>query len=97
MFKIDSSFSKVKYKDISPRVGLDPAKRGTDMDNFDMYRAGLPLDTFDAIITDIEDYNQQYGYREEHHNEEASSRWFSMVCRGFYCNQSTSIPLLILV
>jgi hypothetical protein len=24
---------------------------------------------------DIEDYNQQYGYCEEHHKEEASSRW----------------------
>lgn len=60
------------------------------MENFDLHRAGLPIDTFDATLTDIEDYNQQYGYHEEHNNEEASSRWFSMVYR-FYSNHSMSI------
>ncbi|KAK9241967.1 hypothetical protein V1506DRAFT_549046 [Lipomyces tetrasporus] len=78
LYKIDVGFSTVEYKDIAPWVGLDPAKMGTDMETFKIHRAGLPIDSFDATLTDIEDYNQQYGYPEEHKNEESFSRWFSM-------------------
>ncbi|KAK9236436.1 hypothetical protein V1525DRAFT_389511 [Lipomyces kononenkoae] len=78
LYKIDASFSTVQYKDIAPWVGLDPAKMSSDMETFEIHRAGLPIETFDATLTDIEDYNQQYGYPEEHKNEESSSGWFSM-------------------
>ncbi|KAK9367050.1 hypothetical protein V1509DRAFT_641170 [Lipomyces kononenkoae] len=78
LYKIDASFSTVQYKDIAPWVGLDPAKMSSDMETFKIHRAGLPIEVFDATLTDIEDYTQQYGYPEGHKNEESSSRWFSM-------------------
>jgi len=42
----DVSFSKVAYRDIAPRVGLDPLLKGNDMQTFDivMNQYGEPRD-----------------------------------------------------
>jgi hypothetical protein len=44
--KIDASFSKVKYVDVAPKVGLAVEKRGHDIPLFPMYKARLEDDLF---------------------------------------------------
>ena len=43
---LNVSFSKVKYNDIAPRVGLDPTSKGDVMGTFDIHRARIPTSLF---------------------------------------------------
>ena len=76
---LEVSFSKVKYKDIAPRLGLDPLQRGSDICPFDMFRARLPNVVFNKIAEDLRVFSAQYGNMDEHENEEARARFLSAV------------------
>ena len=55
------SFSKAKYVDIAPLIGLDPGKEGEDIDTFSMSRARLPDTVFQQILVDLHTLAFQYG------------------------------------
>ena len=80
---LEVSFSKVKYKDIAPKVGLNPYKRGRDIPTFPMFRARLPRDFFLKILEDIEISTFQYGHLAFHDTEEATSRLLSAVKNSY--------------
>ncbi|KAF8697211.1 hypothetical protein AX14_001424 [Amanita brunnescens Koide BX004] len=69
------SFSKVAYRDIAPRVGLDPLLKGNDMQTFDIRRARIPTALFKAIVEDLDVVMNQYGEPRDHENGEARSRF----------------------
>jgi len=74
------SFSKVKYNQIAPLVGLEPNLRIRDAPTFEMHRARIPNALFKDIIGDIEIAMKQYGPPIDHKNEEARSRFLAPVC-----------------
>ncbi|KAH0565329.1 hypothetical protein GP486_001273 [Trichoglossum hirsutum] len=74
---IRASFSKVKYKDIAPKVGLLPTAQGADIPVFPMFRARLTSEVFRKIIEDIDCLTAQYGTLRNHRNEEARSRFLT--------------------
>jgi hypothetical protein len=81
------SFSKVRYVDIAPSVGLDPYLDGTDIPTFEMSCARLPNVIFSIIIDDLQRLEAQYGRVENHMNEEARSRYLSGVgSPGYFGN-----------
>lgn len=72
---LNVSFSKVKYRDIAPRVGLKFELAGKDMPTFDIHRARIPTSLFKDIIGDLQVIMKQYGEPARHKNEEARSRF----------------------
>jgi hypothetical protein len=74
---LDVSFSKVKYADIAPKIGLDPGREGDDIPKFDMFCARLPYSVFSQILVSIQDFEWQYGPLKKHDNEEARARFLS--------------------
>ena len=76
---LNVSFSKVKYRDIAPRVGLSPELGGRDMETFEIHRARIPTSLFKEIVQDIEIAMKQYGEPVQHKNEEARSRFLAPV------------------
>ena len=81
---LNISFSKVKYRDIAPRVGLDPFLGGRDMKTFKIYRARIPTSLFKEIVEDIDIAMNQYGEPVDHNNEEARSRCLAPVRAHIY-------------
>jgi hypothetical protein len=80
--KLSVSFSRVKYSDIAPRVGLNPIDAGRDIPSFLMRRARLPNSVFHKIIEDVRIFAKQYGRMAEHGNEEGRARYLSSVCKN---------------
>jgi hypothetical protein len=76
---LNVSFSKVKYRDIAPRVDLQPGLQGRDMSTFDIYRARIPNSLFREIISDFQVMMKQYGDPVYHKNGEARSRFLAPV------------------
>ncbi|RMZ82040.1 hypothetical protein DV736_g6643, partial [Chaetothyriales sp. CBS 134916] len=74
---LDVSFSKVKYEDIAPKLGLRPSLRGNDIPNFEMSGARLPSSVFSQILADLQLFSFQYGPPSMHINEEARGRFLS--------------------
>ena len=58
--KLDVSFSRVKYMDITPLVGLEPRREGLGIETFAMSRARLPDIVFQKILVDLYTYALQY-------------------------------------
>lgn len=77
--KIEASFSRVKYVDIAPKVGLSAERRGDDIPLFDMSKARLEDDLFWEILKELSSNTQQYGTRDYQVSEEARSRVISAV------------------
>ena len=75
----DASFPKVTFRDIAPRVGLDPLLKGNDMETFGVHRARIPTALFKAIVEDLGIVMNQYGEPRDHQNEEARSRFLAPV------------------
>ena len=73
------SFSKVRYVDIAPLVGLDPRVEGDDIPTFKMSYARLPNAIFSKIINDLQELEAQYGRVKKHTNEETRSRYLAGV------------------
>jgi len=73
------SFSKVKYHQIAPFVGLEPTLRLRDAPTLEMHRARISNALFKDIIGDIEIVMKQYGPPMDHKNEEATSRFLAPV------------------
>ncbi|RFU32625.1 hypothetical protein B7463_g3726, partial [Scytalidium lignicola] len=71
------NFSRVKYKQISSRVGLLPQKDVDGIQTFEMHYARLLKETFVKIIDDIDLLGKQYGTTEKQNNEEARARYLS--------------------
>jgi hypothetical protein len=78
--RLKGSFSRVKYQDISLRVGLDPVLKGRDIPNFPMSYALLPDTIFKSIVGDIMKISKQYGTMDKHQNAEARARYLASVC-----------------
>jgi hypothetical protein len=76
---LDVSFSKVTYRDIAPRVGLDPLLKSNDMQVFDIHYARIPTSLFKAMVEDPDIVMDQYGEPCDHKNEEARSRFLAPV------------------
>jgi hypothetical protein len=74
---LEVSFSKVKYKDIAPKVGLAPNVRGTDIPAFEMFCARLPKSVFSDILVDLQVFSWQYGPLSMHADEKARARFLS--------------------
>jgi hypothetical protein len=74
---LDVSFSKVKYYQIAPFVGLEPSLYLRDAPTIEMHRARIPNALFKDIIEDIEIVMKQYGPPSDHQNEEAGSRFLA--------------------
>ena len=81
---LNVSFSKVKYRDIAPRVGLDPTSGGRDMKTFEIHRARIPTSMFKEIVGDLDMAMYQYGEPLDHDNEEARSRCLAPVSAQIY-------------
>ena|ERR1700691_1359029 len=81
---LNVSFSKVKYRDIAPRVGLKFELAGKDMPTFDMHCARIPSSLFKDIIGDLQVIMKQYGEPARHKNEEARSRFHAPVSAQGY-------------
>ena len=58
---LDISFSRVKYHQIAPLVGLEPSRHLQDALTLEMHHAHIPNVLFKAIIEDIEIGMKQYG------------------------------------
>lgn len=71
-YKLDVSFSRVKYMDIAPLVGLEPIIEGFDIEMFAMSRARLPDTVFQKILAELHVFALQ-------RNEEARSRFLSAI------------------
>ena len=76
---LEVSFLKVKYRDIAPRVDLDPTLTGNDMPQFFIHRARIPTRLFKGIVLDLEVIMNQYGEPVNHKNMEARSRFLTPV------------------
>src|SRR5947207_13728758 len=76
---LEVSFSKVKYEDIAPKVGLDPIVEGDDIPLFEMCHCRLTNGTFSQIVRDLRVFSAQYGPMSKHKNEEARARYLSGV------------------
>jgi hypothetical protein len=76
---LNVSFSKVKYREIAPIVGLHPFGMGNDMQTFDIHRARIPTSLFKEIVQDLEVSMKQYGEPNEQVNVEARSRYLAPV------------------
>lgn len=72
-------FSKVKYFNIAPFIGLDSRGRFHDARKFGMHRARLPRSLFKEIIRDVQSVVMQYGPPHEHQDMEATSRFLAPV------------------
>jgi hypothetical protein len=88
---LDVSFSKVKYVDIAPKIGLDPILRGDDIPPFEMFRARLPNATFHQIVRDLRVFAAQYGPMGKHENEEARARYLAGVNSSGSFKSSTTV------
>ena len=88
---LNVSFSKLRYVDIAPSVGLDPYLDGTDIPTFEMFRARLTTNIFMKIVEDLQIYAWQYGGLLSHINEEARARYLSGVKHSLFPLKS---PLL---
>jgi hypothetical protein len=73
------SFSKVKYADIAPFVGLQPGLDMDDIETFDLHRSRIPTALFESIVQDIDVMIVQYGLPVQHRTKEARSRFLSPV------------------
>ncbi|KAK2467434.1 hypothetical protein APHAL10511_000669 [Amanita phalloides] len=76
---LDVSFSRVKYTQVAPFVGLDPAKRLLDIGTFELHRSRIPTNLFKSIIEDMDLVLMQYGPPLQHSTEEATSRFLSPI------------------
>ena len=76
---LEVSFSKVKYVDIAPFVGLEPQRRMRDIGFFPIRRARIPTSVFKTIVEDMDVLLPQYGSFLFHANEEARSRFLAPV------------------
>ena len=81
---LNFSFSKVKYRDIAPRVGLKFELAGNDMQTFDIHRARILSSLFKDIIGDLQVVMKHYGEPARHKNEEARSRFLAPVSAQSY-------------
>lgn len=77
--KLAASFSNVKYIDIAPRVWLDPAASGRDIQKLEIFRSRLPMSIFRKIFKDIHKVSMQYGRLSSLESEEARSRFIAAV------------------
>lgn len=102
---LDASFSKVRFDDIAPLVGLDPGASLRDTPLFPVCRARVTNSLFARVVEDIHIATNNFGFHQEHDNGEARSRavapvrcpplstrssWRRRVCDG----NSSSIVLL---
>ena len=90
---LDVSFSRVKYRQVAPLVGLDPARRLLDIETFELHRSRIPTDLFKSIIEDMDLMLLQYGSPSQHSTEEATSRFLSPVkmTQSFFALESSPL------
>ncbi|KAI9769791.1 MAG: hypothetical protein M1840_003785 [Geoglossum simile] len=74
---LEVSFSRVRYKDIAPKIGLQPYSDGLDIPTFPIFRARLSNDLFRKILEDIQLFTFQYRPLSLHDTEDARSRFLS--------------------
>jgi hypothetical protein len=89
--RLQVSFSKVKYPDVAPLVGLDFSQGFHDAPTFEMKLARLPTRLFKEIVEDVQLILKQYGPPDYHCNERASSRFFAPV--SLLCGQLSEYVL----
>ncbi|KAF8632531.1 hypothetical protein AX17_004817 [Amanita inopinata Kibby_2008] len=75
----DVSFSRVKYHQVAPFVGLEPAKQLFDIGTFELHRSRIPTDLFKSIIKDMDLLLMQYRSLGRRDTEEATSRFLSPI------------------
>ncbi|KAI9760483.1 MAG: hypothetical protein M1840_002411 [Geoglossum simile] len=83
--KLPVSFSNVKFKDIAPRVWLDPHAFGRDIKELEIFRSRLPVGVFRTIFEDVQKVSIQYGRMVSHENEEARSRFIAAIFAEIVC------------
>lgn len=71
------NFSRVRYIDITPKLGLSPKNNRWDIPTFLMFQTCLSNDLFQKILEDIQIFMFQYRPLPEHETEEARSRFLS--------------------
>ena len=74
-----ASFSKVKYEEVAPYVGLEVIRHGSDIREMKIFRSRLPIDLFRSIVEDVDLATLQYGRMSVQHNEESRSRYIASV------------------
>ena len=92
--RLNVSFSKVRYLDIAPKVGLEPMLAGYDMPAFEIHRARIPTSIFKSIVEDLDIVMNQYGDPRDHKNEEARSRFLAPVSAQRFPKGIASLTLL---
>ena len=76
---LEVSFSRVRYGDIAPKIGLEASAEAQDIPSFPMFRARITNDLFRRILEDTREFTFQYRSLEYHDTEEARSRYLSAV------------------
>jgi len=66
-------------------VWLDPKNRGRDIRNLDMFRARIPRKLLWKIVQDVDEAMEQYGWMNEHQNEETRSRFIASLFNKIEC------------
>ncbi|KAI9764334.1 MAG: hypothetical protein M1839_005965, partial [Geoglossum umbratile] len=74
---LEISFSRVKYKDIAPTIGLNLAVEGKDIPTCPMFQVRITNKPFRKILEDIQAFIYQYRPLEDQDVEEARSRFLS--------------------
>jgi hypothetical protein len=97
--RLNVSFSKVKYHEMAPKVGLFPFRGCDDMGTFVIHRARIRTSLSKEIVQDIEVALRQYGEPFQQLNEEARSRYLAPVSAHLlliFCTHARTILLVAL-
>ena len=91
---VNVNFSKIRYHDIAPTVGLESTLASYDMPTFEIHRARIPTSLFKLIVGDLEIVMNPYGEPRDHKNEKARSRFLAPVCSkvSFATSSLTLLP-----
>lgn len=90
--KLDVSFSKVKFQQVAPYVGLEPDGFGRDIKPLAVFRSRIPRRLFNQITENVSDALIQYGPLFEHDNEEIRSRFIVSVSMKHVSHHIPSHP-----
>jgi len=73
-------FSKASYREVAPYFGLEPGRKGFDMETFHLRPVYIPMELFDTILYAVGLYQSQYGLLKDIFNETGVQHFFSNVC-----------------
>jgi hypothetical protein len=77
-------FSKLKFREIAPRVDLKFELAGKDISTFDIHGVCVPISLFKDTVSDLQVLMKQYGEPVHHKNVGTRSRFLAPVSAQAY-------------